>query len=61
MLKKVCSRFRQIEQDEQIEVRWMSTLDAKKCLRRNNFHADLEKSYPSPLGCIFLKKLLLLL
>ena len=31
MLKKFCSRFRQIEQDEQIEVRWMSTLDVKRC------------------------------
>ena len=37
MLKKICSRFRQIEQDEQIEVRWMSTLDVKRWQIRNNF------------------------
>ena len=47
----MCSKFRMIEQDEQIEVRWML-----KCVSLETiFPADLEKSYPSPLGCIFLK------
>ena len=31
ILKKICSRFRLDEKDEQIEVRWKSTLDVKRC------------------------------
>ena len=47
----ICSIFRLIEQDEQIEAQWMS----KGVNLGTNFQADLEKSYPSPLTCIFLK------
>ena len=40
MLKKICSRLRLIEQDEQNEVRWMSTLDVKVDISRCQKHMN---------------------
>ena len=51
MSKKICTRLRLIEQDEQIEFRWMS----KGFNLGTIFHADPEISDLSLLGCTFLE------